>query len=253
MIWVVSWVARHSLQSHRIDFASQQTCSSAVLTSKISQLSFAVPRLTEGQLILCISYCIEALRGSTGTRKVSQFAALRYSLCRKFTIHGFWPNYCQDRRGKDWPEVITTPWVSMRPARFAFLLHFEKSQGLEIQTIVPSSSAWHLSAFLHLSARYFCAVLLWRRFWHRYNCWPGDNYGGRMAIIGGKFWCRVLEGKPFLTVESLRMSCILALSLWMLLRDIWIMLFIFSCLKLLKLGGKLAQSLTDLIELLSKS
>lgn len=25
----------------------------------------------------------------------------------KFTIHGFWPNYCQDRRGKDWPEFCS--------------------------------------------------------------------------------------------------------------------------------------------------
>ena len=38
-------------------------------------------------------------------RELSGYVALSLSFCRKFTIHGFWPNYCQDRRGKDWPEV----------------------------------------------------------------------------------------------------------------------------------------------------
>ncbi len=27
--------------------------------------------------------------------------------CRKFTIHGFWPNYCKDRSGKEWPQFCS--------------------------------------------------------------------------------------------------------------------------------------------------
>lgn len=26
---------------------------------------------------------------------------------RKFTIHGFWPNYCKDRSGREWPQFCS--------------------------------------------------------------------------------------------------------------------------------------------------
>ena len=33
--------------------------------------------------------------------------AIKIPACRKFTIHGFWPNYCKDRSGKEYPQFCS--------------------------------------------------------------------------------------------------------------------------------------------------